>query len=98
MVFDYLYFGEWHIVLLNFLKFNLLEGKSNFFGVSPFIAYLDSFLPDQLGIVLPFVLLGIMIFAWNNYNNRYFVIFLTVVINFLIYSAIGHKETRYLCL
>lgn len=94
LFFDYFYFGEWHIVQLNFLKFNFIEAKSANFGVKPFIAYFDSYLPDHLGILFPFALIGLLIFAWKNKSKMHIVLFLTVIFNFFVYSYIAHKETR----
>ncbi len=95
MVPDYLFYGKWHLLPLNFIVFNVIEGKSANFGTSPATEYLLSYIPDYLGLLYPFAAAGLVIFVKENLRRTRNVIPLTVAFNILLYSWIGHKETRY---
>jgi hypothetical protein len=53
---DSFYFGELTITSLNFLKANLYEGLSKYFGTDPFFFYIFVFMPLWFTVAYPGVL------------------------------------------
>lgn len=53
---DSLYFGELTITSLNFLRANLYEGLSKYFGTDPFYHYILVFMPLFFTVCYPAVL------------------------------------------
>ncbi|KAG0331748.1 hypothetical protein BG004_001522, partial [Podila humilis] len=54
-----LFYNQWILTPINFLRVNLLEGISLFYGSSPWHWYLSQGLPILFGIYLPLVIYGI---------------------------------------
>ncbi|KAG0235233.1 glycosylphosphatidylinositol anchor biosynthesis [Mortierella sp. GBA43] len=94
-----LFYDDWVLTPLNFLRINVLEGISLFYGTSPWHWYLSQGLPMLFGIYLPFVLYG----SWHalrsnkglNANMKHQVVYVCLW-TLVIYSSLQHKEWRFL--
>ncbi|KAF9425864.1 hypothetical protein BGZ94_007151 [Podila epigama] len=96
-----LLYHKWTMTPINFLRVNVLDGISLFYGSSPWHWYLSQGLPILFGIYLPLVLLG----AWYAYprttsaglnqglKNQVLQLCLWVLV---VYSSLDHKEWRFL--
>lgn len=60
---DCLYYGKITFPAWNFLKFNVIEGKSRIFGTMPFYKYFTFFLPFQLNILYPLCFIGLIVYT-----------------------------------
>lgn len=89
---DYLFYNEFVITSYNYLKLNLVEGKSRVFGVDPWWYYISHFslfgVPPISLILMAFFLVGTVklkndVFTWC------FIPFL------LIHFILAHKEMRF---
>ncbi|XP_040535911.1 GPI mannosyltransferase 3 isoform X2 [Gallus gallus] len=58
LMIDRVFFGEWVLVQLNFLKFNVLQNLGTFYGSHPWHWYFTQGLPVILGTHLPFFIHG----------------------------------------
>lgn len=86
---DYLYFGEPVFPIFKFLKFNLLQSLSHFYGVSPFHYYLSQ--------GLPLLLIGYLPLAINELiSSEASVLAHLVCFILFAYSLMGHKEVRFI--
>ncbi|KAF9314403.1 hypothetical protein BG003_004211 [Podila horticola] len=94
-----LLYDHWTMTPLNFLRVNVLEGISLFYGSSPWHWYLSQGIPILFGIYIPLVLLGI----WQsckattglNYGLKSQVLCLCLWV-LVVYSSLQHKEWRFL--
>jgi phosphatidylinositol glycan class B len=94
-----LLYDDWVFTPLNFLRVNVLEGISLFYGSSPWHWYLSQGLPLLFGIYLPFVLVG----SWRalksstglNASMKHSVLHVSLWM-VVIYSSLQHKEWRFL--
>ncbi|KAF9956225.1 hypothetical protein BGZ65_002897 [Modicella reniformis] len=94
-----LLYNEWVLTPINFLRVNVLQGISLFYGSSPWHWYLSQGLPLLFGIYLPFVLSG----AWHalksdtalNARMKHQVLYLSLWM-LVVYSSLQHKEWRFL--
>lgn len=62
---DYLYYGQLTVVSWNFLKFNVLSGGSDYFGIEHIFSYITFYLPTQLLVFFPFLVYGAWILIWD---------------------------------
>jgi GPI mannosyltransferase 3 len=62
IAFDSLYFGELTLTPINFLKANILEGLSRYFGVDPFYRYVFVLLPLFFTVMFPALLVSFFIY------------------------------------
>ena len=76
----------------NFIVFNAIKGLSAFYGTHPWHWYLTQGLPMNLGLLLPFYLLGIR----NALKWRSFLPHLLSWPTMLLLSLVAHKENRFL--
>ncbi|KAG0280015.1 glycosylphosphatidylinositol anchor biosynthesis [Linnemannia gamsii] len=94
-----LLYNEWIWTPINFLRVNVLEGISLFYGSSPWHWYLSQGLPILFGIYIPLVLIGSYhAFQANTGINAALkrqVLYLSLWVVF-VYSALQHKEWRFL--
>lgn len=95
MIPDYIFYGKWHLLPLNFIIFNVVEGKADYFGTSPATAYIEAYIPDHLGLLYPFAIIGLLLFTKDRFRKRELMITLIFVMNLVLYSLTAHKETRY---
>ncbi|KAM6181468.1 GPI mannosyltransferase 3 [Erethizon dorsatum] len=91
LVIDRIFFGQWTLVQLNFLRFNVLQGSGSFYGSHPWHWYLSQGLPAVLGPHLPFFLHGCFCAP-----KRSRVLLVTVLWTLFVYSMLGHKEFRFI--
>ena len=83
---------------LHALLFNVVEGKSSDWGVSPWHAYITSLIPKLLAFTGPLVLLGILQLVRGRYTTtearaRFLLLIAAAHIGTL--SMLGHKEWRF---
>jgi len=83
------FYGNFTLVPLNFIKFNLFQNVGAFYGTHPWYWYFVSGLPVMLGLMTPLFILGIIDAHYN---------FFTIIIfwNLIIYSFLPHKEYRFI--
>ncbi|ANB11947.1 Gpi10p [Sugiyamaella lignohabitans] len=86
---DYVYFGEPVFPLLNFIKFNIVESLSQFYGVNQWHYYLSQGLPLLTMAYLPLVLTGLY-----QYKSTIIVQLILFIIG--SYSLLAHKEVRFI--
>ncbi|KAF9957498.1 hypothetical protein BGZ72_001780 [Mortierella alpina] len=95
-----LFYSEWVWTPINFIRVNILEGISLFYGSSPWHWYLSQGLPILFGIYLPLILLG----TWRSWNTpttglnahlKHQVLYLSLWM-LIVYSSLQHKEWRFL--
>ncbi|KAF5349753.1 hypothetical protein D9758_010190 [Tetrapyrgos nigripes] len=72
------------------IYFNVVEGKSSEWGVSPFHTYFSSFLPKLLLSSIPLSLLGLLI------DGRVRGLLVPYGLFVVLISALGHKEWRFI--
>lgn len=95
-----LLYGRWILTPLNFLRVNVLEGISLFYGSSPWHWYLSQGIPILFGIYIPLVLFGSWK-AWKvsasglNAGLKHQVLYLCIWV-LVVYSSLQHKEWRFL--
>jgi phosphatidylinositol glycan class B len=90
---DYWYYSEWTFTIWNYLKVNLLEGKTSDFGIQPWWYYVKEIVVKG---VPPFslVILFSMILVWLKYPKH--VLTWILIPYVAIHTFIGHKELRFL--
>ncbi|CAG9332841.1 unnamed protein product [Blepharisma stoltei] len=94
---DSLYFGKFTVTAYNFLEFNLLQGKSSFYGVHPWHWYISNGIPTVLiSYLLPF-LLGIYFYISHSLQTKNFPILAVSLLFSLVFLSLSpHKEFRFL--
>ncbi|XP_031472395.1 GPI mannosyltransferase 3 isoform X2 [Phasianus colchicus] len=91
LIIDRVFFGEWVLVQLNFLKFNVLQNLGTFYGSHPWHWYFTQGLPVILGTHLPFFIHGCVMAP-----KRYRIFLGAVIWTLLVYSTLSHKEFRFI--
>lgn len=86
---DRYFYRVWTFPALNFLEFNVVRNLLVFYGTAPWHFYLFQGLPVMLMGFLPVFVVSL----WNNYQSV--LVALTVYVT-AAFSAIGHKEFRFL--
>ncbi|KAJ3327761.1 hypothetical protein HDU76_011178 [Blyttiomyces sp. JEL0837] len=89
---DYLYYGEWILVPVNFFAVNISGDIASFYGTHPWHWYISQGIPFVTLSALPFVL-------WIVYSkNDSAVKVMRWVFGFsiFVYSCLGHKEFRFM--
>ncbi|GJJ76971.1 GPI mannosyltransferase 3 [Entomortierella parvispora] len=95
-----LLYGRWILTPLNFVRVNVLEGISLFYGHSPWHWYISQGIPILFGIYIPLVLFGSWK-AWGapqsglNTGLKQQVLYLCLWA-LVVYSSLQHKEWRFL--
>ncbi|KAI9325134.1 Alg9-like mannosyltransferase family-domain-containing protein [Obelidium mucronatum] len=91
---DRQFYNEWTLVPYTFLKFNLSQGISTFYGVHNWHWYLSQGIPIVLFTFIPLTVytLYYQTTQINRLNNVRDVILFTT----LLYSLIAHKEFRFI--
>ncbi|EQC29704.1 hypothetical protein SDRG_12704 [Saprolegnia diclina VS20] len=89
LVIDRIGYGAWTFVPLNFVRFNVLEGKDALYGTHPWHWYLLAGFPEAAATSLPFLLAGV----WSSQRRE-----LAALIGWAlaVYSCGAHKEPRFL--
>jgi len=88
---DYSYFGSLQIPMLSFLKVNLIDGISLFYGIKPIYWYFIVALPLFLLTYLPFAIHGLWKVLHNIEESGFFY---PVVAYLALMSWLQHKEER----
>ena len=88
---------EWTFTGLNFVRINVVEGLSKYFGDHPWWFYIGVFGPAMFTVIYPFVLYGLVFYYYETINQAKSpeIVYLTGFYT-LIFSIIGHKEKRFL--
>ena len=88
---------SWTFTGWNFVKVNVFEGLSKYFGDHPTWFYLVAFGPAMFTVIYPFVLYGVYFYTKESLRqNRSPEIMYITIFYFIIFSLIGHKEKRFL--
>lgn len=56
---DSVYYGQFTVTSLNFLRANILEGLSKYFGTDPFYYYVFIYMPSWFTIAYPAVIYAV---------------------------------------
>ncbi|KAE8617678.1 hypothetical protein XENTR_v10009161 [Xenopus tropicalis] len=91
LIVDRIFFGKWTFVQWNFLKFNVLQDLGSFYGSHPWHWYFTQGLPVILCTHLPFFIHGCMVAP-----KKYQILLVAVGWTVLTYSALSHKEFRFI--
>jgi phosphatidylinositol glycan class B len=85
------------ITSMNFLKVNLIEGLSKYFGDDPFYWYILVFLPGCVTVLFPFALVSYYVY-YKDQTSKLEVPYICYYVVFYlgVFSLIGHKEIRFL--
>jgi GPI mannosyltransferase 3 len=88
---------EWTFTGLNFLRVNLVEGLSKYFGDHPWWFYLAVFGPAMFTVIYPFVIHASYFYTKQmiQIGKRPEIMYVTFFYVF-VFSVIGHKEKRFL--
>ncbi|RNC53656.1 GPI alpha-mannosyltransferase III [Trypanosoma cruzi] len=100
VVSDSLFYDRWVVTPLAFLKFNVLQNASRFFGEHPWYFYLFPCLPALLGPHVLFTLAAPLV-VWQEKVSKavalqIFGLFFFILWPVACYSLIGHKENRFM--
>ena len=88
---------EWTFTSWNFLRINVLQGLSKYFGDHDHLAYLTSLLPEVLRGSTPAVYLGLILYTKDVLNvGRHPSLVYMIGFYILFFSLIGHKEPRFM--
>jgi hypothetical protein len=96
---DTAYYGsdEWVVTSWNFLKVNLVENLSRYFGTDPWHEFMTSYCPRFFHVILPVVLyantVGHAQICWSKGQTPYMTY--CVVFFVFVFSCIPHKEERF---
>ena len=94
---DSLYYGRWTLTPINFLNFNVIENGSANYGVSPPLWYVYFVIPFWMNILLPFTLLGSLIYLKTSLMKCRFPFLIVTVLGLVgVASMIPHKEERFI--
>lgn len=96
LLLDSLYYRKLTSTAWNFFVINVLENRSAEFGVSSSLTFIDEYMPEALQLLVPFVMLGLIYYIYEELYKRrvpYFVIF--VAFYLIIISNVPHKEDRF---
>ncbi|KAM5235547.1 GPI mannosyltransferase 3 [Ctenodactylus gundi] len=91
LIIDRIFFGQWTLVQVNFLKFNVLQNLGTFYGSHPWHWYFSQGLPVVLGTHLPFFIHGCF-----RAPKSHHILLVTVLWTLSVYSTLGHKEFRFI--
>lgn len=95
---DSLYFGEFPVITsYNFIKANILDGKSNYFGVESASTYIYHYIPKYLPALVPALIVGLFFYTRDCYIGGRKPYMLVLCATYLgVFSAINHKEERFM--
>lgn len=88
---------EWTFTGLNFLRINVVEGLSKYFGDHPWWFYLGAFGPAMFTVIYPAVIYGTYFYTREmlSQGRSPEIMYMTFFYVF-VFSVIGHKEKRFL--
>lgn len=90
MTIDRWFYGTWTLVVINFLKFNVVGGLGSFFGVHAWHWFFSQGLPTILFTYTPLFILGCIIVKPQQRTLLWLLLWDT-----LVHSLIAHKEFRF---
>lgn len=88
---------EWTITGYNFLRVNVVEGLSKYFGDDPWWAYVGKFFWAQYNVMYPLIIYAVYYYTRESWKQKkspemsYMCIFYII-----IFSIIPHKEKRFM--
>ena len=90
---DSIYYGKLTFTFWNFLKFNVLEGGSDFFGINPWHDYLLKFMVEYLKQLTLIYIPAFFIYTYKQIKKGVFPE-LSLIISFYLFilSRVNHKE------
>lgn len=92
---DSLYYGKFVFSQLNNLLFNVIEAKSDFFGVSPWYEYVLILYQDKIFFI--FTICSFVHSLYSCIQEKKIPYLVLVILNsFVMLSSVGHKEDRFL--
>jgi hypothetical protein len=106
---DLHFFGVFLASPINWYKYNIVEGKSSIYGVSPFDYYFKSILSLPFYSVNALLLVGMLIFRIQTVLHKFsgkihdewffatLEVFIWSLMSLIIVSLVEHKELRFLC-
>lgn len=90
-------YGKLTISLWEFLKANIFQNVSGFYGILPWYWYFTVGLPTILGVhTLPFVWSLFKLLQNGRYKTNELVLIMTIIFTLCVYSFIPHKEFRFM--
>ncbi|OQR87527.1 GPI mannosyltransferase [Achlya hypogyna] len=89
LLIDRVGYGSWTFVPLNFVRFNVLEGKDALYGAHPWHWYLLAGFPEAAATSLPLALYGVC----RTHRRELAALVLWALV---VYSCGAHKEPRFL--
>ncbi|XP_044728935.1 GPI mannosyltransferase 3 [Chrysoperla carnea] len=90
-------YGKLTISIWEFLKANIFQNVSGFYGVLPWYWYFTVGLPTILGVhTLPFVWSLFKLLQNGRYKTNELVLIITIIFTLCVYSFIPHKEFRFM--
>lgn len=94
---DSIYFGEFTLVPLNFVYHNILHSVAEIYGTHPFWWYFTQGFPLMLSSFVPLMLAALAsLFATRRPKSAIPKTYTLIVLwNLLVYSALSHKEFRF---
>lgn len=89
---------EWTFTGLNFLKINVLQGLSKYFGDHNMLVYIKHFIPEILKATTPAAYAGLAMYIHNQHVDKQQLPEMGYMVSFyvLFFSLIGHKEARFM--
>ncbi|XP_042660105.1 GPI mannosyltransferase 3 isoform X2 [Tyto alba] len=94
LIIDRVFFGEWVLVQLNFLKFNVLQNLGAFYGSHPWHWYFTQGLPVILGTHLPFFIHGCVLAAKSMLSHKEFRFIYPVLPFCMIFCGYSLKQLK----
>jgi GPI mannosyltransferase 3 len=83
-------FGQWTVVVFNFVQFNVLSGSADFYGVHAWHWYVSNGWPTMLFTCTPLLFVGVYV-AHREQRAPFYIMAATTA----VYSLLGHKEFRF---
>ena len=97
ILWDSYYYGEFTLTFYSFLKFNVLSGQSNYFGVNSPFNYLLAYPITQMTTLYPFFIFGIIQnLIWHVKQRSFPLLNIMFWSYIIVLSLIGHKENRFM--
>uniref|UniRef100_A0A8C0FZT1 Mannosyltransferase n=1 Tax=Chelonoidis abingdonii TaxID=106734 RepID=A0A8C0FZT1_CHEAB len=96
LIIDRVFFGEWILVQMKFLKFNVLQNLGTFYGSHPWHWYLTQGLPIILGTHLPFFIHGLVpyLFCYSTLSHKEFRFIYPVLPFCMVFCGYSLKQLK----